>query len=837
MAAERSKYMAKRKMLEEETCAGNAQVRLPAVLALALLAASTCVAKDCVFQLVETGGSGTTAGYYWSNSNNWVGCQKPVSGDSVYITNMTSANVYHDISGLTLAHFEYICKGASLVGVYPITLTGTDNIVSNTASYYELGVYNIAENARLTYCGTATAQAAKDGVWSGPGELAVWMGGNKTSFHYSFYHSGFTGIVNIYRGNTLYFGGCSTGRYGFPNAVINVYGNNSAAETNSGFHNAKTENAVLYGEYHFYHKQSFYSEYRTIFDGDVYLHADSNNDIFQFNPYARTSPKAGFTFNGKVYKCPDGVQARMVHYTYGETGTTGHNDSIVEFNGGGEFGSRGIEFSFQNGGTGAFIRVSKPISWQSSNSSLFLTFGDAVRLYTLAPNVLPTSNATMALGRTNGDTRGALLDLMGNDQTTGGIYYYGPSNGYVLDAVFTSSCGPATLDMLVAPGGAGSRNLPTLSGQISVKVRGSNTNAGAYNHLDGDTTGWIKSDGWASFVCSNSLPNIAGFEMVGKGVLYLNADATLNSAMELNLHDLTNNASGLCSVCVESGSNRTVGRVLYDFVDVPAGTYCRVGAGVADATEAAWMKGNASYNGTITVAAHNPLFVWTGKGADGSLATGANWAGSTAPDISSATTTIDFRYASAEKPVTLSGTVAPACAIADATPFDKGALTFDGDGSLVLSGSGVVTNGWAFIDHASLVWNGPGTLVLAGASATSGTVSVVAGKVVLAAGQWLGGADIAANAELEVESSCGSEVFGADDLSANHSALAVGGKLTLGEGVAACVKSMSIGGTRVYGRKTHGSSSSGAMCQDDEHFGGTGTAMPIVKAGFMLYVE
>ena len=837
MAAERSKYMAKRKMLEEETCAGNAQVRLPAVLALALLAASTCVAKDCVFQLVETGGSGTTAGYYWSNSNNWVGCQKPVSGDSVYITNMTSANVYHDISGLTLAHFEYICKGASLVGVYPITLTGTDNIVSNTASYYELGVYNIAENARLTYCGTATAQAAKDGVWSGPGELAVWMGGNKTSFHYSFYHSGFTGIVNIYRGNTLYFGGCSNGRYGFPNAVINVYGNNAAAETNSGFHNAKTENAVLYGEYHFYHKQSFYSEYRTIFDGDVYLHADSNNDIFQFNPYARTSPKAGFTFNGKVYKCPDGVQARMVHYTYGETGTTGHNDSIVEFNGGGEFGSRGIEFSFQNGGTGAFIRVSKPISWQSSNSSLFLTFGDAVRLYTLAPNVLPTSNATMALGRTNGDTRGALLDLMGNDQTTGGIYYYGPSNGYVLDAVFTSSCGPATLDMLVAPGGAGSRNLPTLSGQISVKVRGSNTNAGAYNHLDGDTTGWIKSDGWASFVCSNSLPNIAGFEMVGKGVLYLNADATLNSAMELNLHDLTNNASGLCSVCVESGSNRTVGRVLYDFVDVPAGTYCRVGAGVADATEAAWMKGNASYNGTITVAAHNPLFVWTGKGADGSLATGANWAGGTAPDISSATTTIDFRYASASKPVTLSGTVAPVCAIADATPFDKGALTFDGDGSLVLSGSGVVTNGWAFIDHASLVWNGPGTLVLAGASATSGTVSVVAGKVVLAAGQWLGGADIAANAELEVESSCGSEVFGADDLSANHSALAVGGKLTLGEGVAACVKSMSIGGTRVYGRKTHGSSSSGAMCQDDEHFGGTGTVMPIVKAGFLLYVE
>ena len=94
-------------------------------------------------------------------------------------------------------------------------------------------------------------------------------------------------------------------------------------------------------------------------------------------------------------------------------------------------------------------------------------------------------------------------------------------------------------------------------------------------------------------------------------------------------------------------------------------------------------------------------------------------------------------------------------------------------------------------------------------------LSVAAGKVVLAAGQWLGGADIAATADFEVESACGSEVFGTDDLSANHAALAVGGRLTRGEGVDAYVKSMSIGGARVYGRKTHGSSSSGARCQDE----------------------
>ena len=798
--------------------------KLVAMLAAAPFCAFMAQAKVCYFRPVELGNDG----YYWSNSNNWVDCQKPVSGDSVYVTNMTSSRVFHDIDGLTLAHFEYICKDGALIGVKKITLTGTDNIISNTATYYDYGTYEISDGARLTYCGTAAAMAAKDNVWSGAGEIAVWMGGT-APFYYAYCHANFTGTVNLYHGNVMYLGGSNGKKYGFPSARINVYGKNDAEGWNSGFNNGTADDVTFYGEYHFYRKQSFVAQYRTIIAGDVYLHAAAAGDIFQFNPYGRNSDVAGFIFNGAVYKCPDGVQARMLHYTYGTKEGYGHNDSIVEFNGGGEFGTYGIEFSFQNGGTGAIVRVGAPITMSGSNP--FIALENAVRLYTTAPNVLPPE-AVVNLGKRTAHSRGALFDLMGNDQTVGKIAYYGPYDGYELEATFTSSRGPAMLDMAVIAGQT-FRNLPKLNGLISVKVRGASDNAGAYNHMDGDTTGWIKSDGWASFVCSNSLPNVAGFEMVGKGVLYLNADATLNPAMELNLHNLTNNASGLCGVCVESGSNRTVGRVLYDFVDVPAGTYCRVGAGVAGATEAAWMRGNANYNGTITVAAHDPLYVWTGKGADGSLSTSGNWAGGVAPDLSSAATTVDFRYASADKPIVLSGSLAPACTIADSTPFDKGDVTFDGDGTLVLSGSGATTNGWAFTDRTSLVWNGPGTLVLAGASASTGTIAVAAGKVVVAEGRWLGGASVAAGAELEVESGCGAEVFGTDDPS-NFAVLSLDGKLTLGDGVAACVKYMTIGGTNAHGRRTYGSSESNARATDDVHFGGSGTVMSVVRSGAML---
>ena len=64
--------------------------KLVAMLAAAPFCAFMAQAKVCYFRPVELGNDG----YYWSNSNNWVDCQKPVSGDSVYVTNMTSSRVF-----------------------------------------------------------------------------------------------------------------------------------------------------------------------------------------------------------------------------------------------------------------------------------------------------------------------------------------------------------------------------------------------------------------------------------------------------------------------------------------------------------------------------------------------------------------------------------------------------------------------------------------------------------------------------------------------------------------------------------------------------------------------
>jgi hypothetical protein len=285
---------------------------------------------------------------------------------------------------------------------------------------------------------------------------------------------------------------------------------------------------------------------------------------------------------------------------------------------------------------------------------------------------------------------------------------------------------------------------------------------------------------------------------------------------------------------VDSGVSINAAQVLVDATDVPAGTYCRPGAGIDGATEAKWLGGE-NYNGTVTIAEHDPVFIWTGNGADGSLSTGANWGGGIAPDLSSSAVTIDFRYASPDKPVTLSGTVTPACTMVDKTAFEKGVLTFNGDGTLVLSGEGVVTNNYCFTDHTSLVWNGPGTLVLKGASASSGTVSVRSGKVVIASGKWLGGASVAANAELEVLPEAASDVFGEHDEETNLSVLDVYGKLSLGDGIAACVKTMKIGGVAVYGM--YGSSSSSARHRDDVHFGGTGTVMTFKSPGMTILLR
>ena len=95
-----------------------------------------------------------------------------------------------------------------------------------------------------------------------------------------------------------------------------------------------------------------------------------------------------------------------------------------------------------------------------------------------------------------------------------------------------------------------------------------------------------------------------------------------------------------------------------------------------------------------------------------------------------------------------------------------------------------------------------------------------------------GSAGRPSNAELEVEPACGSGVFGEDDANTNHAALDLDGRLTLGDGVAARVKSMTIGGASTCG--TYGSSSSAARHRDDAHFGGAGTVSTFSLPGMMI---
>ena len=773
-------------------------------------------------------------GRKWSDTKNWVGEVCPVSGDSVVITNTSANNIINDIRGLTLVDLIYEAKGgtssssATILCWERVKLTGTGSRIASsyTKAFYPYFKVELEEGARLTLGGSQTMILAQDDMFTGTGEVAVWMDGD-TSFDLSKYHPNFKGVFNIYKGNTVYMQSPSDGKIGFPQAVVNVYGDYAAEGTKSGF-NGNSLVVTLYGEYHFRHKAGFTTQKLVTFDGDIYLHADADNDTFQFNPYGRTDPKAGFVFNGKVVALIDGRSAKLIHYTYGTTATTGHNDSIIEFNGGVEFGKYGITFSKQNGATGSYVRVGAPIT--QADGTYFHQMNIADRLYTTAPNVLPTNRVIM-VGANNVETYGELIDLMGNDQKIGPLLIYSLAN---TKAVFTSSKGPATLSARPYSG-TGNRFVPTLNGPISFRLWGTQTNAGATTFEGGDTTGWLASE-WSSIKIEGvSFPNLAGIEVMGKANVLIDGTTELKDDIVFDIHDRDGDF-----IRVPTDVDVKAARVLAENVDVAAGTYCRTGAGIVGATEVAWMGNNSmssasNYKGTITVAAHDPMLVWTGKGADAGLLTPGNWGANAAPDLTDTTLTLDFRRATAETPIALTGTVAPACVLS-AGPLGQGRPTFAGTGALVLADAGTVTNNYTFTESSSLTWNGTGTLVLKGsASTTDGTLTVASGRVVLDASCWIGKVVVAAGAELEVLTNCGSEVFGAAD--GNSCVVELDGKLTLGEGIAAAVKELLVAGRLVRQNRTYGSTESAAEKTDDVHFGGTGTILSQTPTGLLLLVR
>lgn len=179
--------------------------------------------------------------------------------------------------------------------------------------------------------------------------------------------------------------------------------------------------------------------------------------------------------------------------------------------------------------------------------------------------------------------------------------------------------------------------------------------------------------------------------------------------------------------------------------------------------------------------------------------------------------------------------IAPAGAF-NCGEYSKGAVTFGGTGTLVLGGADNDLK-MVFAESASLTWTGSGTLHLTGKSTSTGTLTVNSGTVVLDSAGWTGSIVVADGAELIVNASCGSEVFGAADAEANTCSIALAGKLTLGDGIAASVKALTVNGHTVRYGKTYGSSDSAAVRKDDAHFGGAGTIVSRTHGGILLIVR
>ena len=780
-------------------------------LFLAAVVAASSLLAEPVTRIWKGGTLNANDEQPWSESANWEnGC--PVNGDSVVITNTVAKNTRQDIKSLELVNMFYVDDGvgAAILGS-PVTLTGEKSFIRATTKtvHTYLGI-NLTDDAVFRFDGDGTVCLANNNLLSGTG--TVIKEGAAKYFYANYEQPDFDGVWELKTGTIYIENGKSIPVHplGSSKCRIRVYGADCAAGAGTSAGLNITRAAALDGDLFLYDRAGV-TVYQTVtFNGDVHIARSANTKTTPFSGYLDASKNddaypAGFVFNGD-FKVQDGGLFSFYNYGYGPR-------FLIEFNGEhANFGGSNFAISKQvQGGvqaSGSVIRARAAIS-TVSGKSLF-TFNSQDRFFCEKPNVL-SADRDVNFGTSSTSTFGAILDLQGNDQTVGATLFYGGPNGEN-DSIITSSTGPATYHTSVNAGGKAYRTVPYLNGQVSYDIRGSSSNAGAYPFKGGNTTGWIKSC-WPINLAT-TMPNLGGIEVYGNCVATITADTSVNEGARLDVHDLTN---GYVSVAADVDFK--TGGVTFNDVDLPAGTYDKT---------AAWIKGD----GTATVAAHDPMLVWTGKGADAGLLTAGNWGANTAPDLTDTALTLDFRRATAETPIALTGTVAPACVLSSG-PIGQGRPTFAGTGTLVLADAGTVTNNYAFTGSSALTWNGTGTLVLKGsASTTDGTLTVASGKVVLDASSWVGKVVVASGAELEVLTNCGSEVFGAAD--GNSCVVELDGKLTLGEGIAASVKELYVAGKLVRRNKTYGSTESPAEKADDVYFGGTGTILSQTPTGLLL---
>ena len=811
--------------------------RLMMVVAIVAGAASLAQAKTCVW----TGAAGTGDYLYMNNADNWQDGQLPTKGDTV-VMSTTSSSVIVPTENYTFENFYFTntCGGTlSANSGACIGVSGTDSKVVNVSNEKPLVFYTpfrVEEGARLEFImpGAGITLNGND-RFRGTGEFVVSGSGTVTGSNFNIgSNPNFHGTWNFYR--PVWIGGGIKDPFGGDDVTVNVYGQNSEANQTATL--AFGGDNTVSGEINFFHKTTLSVSASTdardsivTFNGNVTYTALSSS-YRQFDISAGIKGRgwtSGFVFK-KDCVCASGNKAYMNIYSY--SGGTylfdvrGKFTPTVSDTNPPAFGSFHDDLVFE-------VYIGGPMT---AGHSWKLVPRSYNHYYTTAANVLPNGTVRIDWGSRFSGTPGAFLDLQGYDQKITSFQYDNDK-----DQAFTvQSTRPATLK--VSNNETATHVMPLLKGSVSVYGYAISANNGSHTFSKTyETTGWIGTEKNTIVLAETAkLPNIGGIECTGPASVIIRAGAELNSDMTLDVHDITGN-----KVRIATGKNVDVKHVFADGVDLPAGVYCRTGAGVEGATEVAWLNKVASdtdeMKGTVTVAEHDPVWIWTGKGSTSSFTDAANWGANAAPDLTNAKLTLNLKNAAgnADMVVPLNGTIAPA-GVFNCGDYSKdgGAVTFGGDGTLVLGDAGAAATNdlkMAFTEAASFTWNGAGTLYLTGKSTSTGALTVNSGKVILDYAGWTGKIVIAEGAELVVNTSCGSTVFGAatDD----GCELTLDGKLTLGDEIAATVKALYVEGILARHDKTYGSDASEAEKKDALHFGGTGTVVSSLKGGLMLIVR
>lgn len=743
----------------------------------------------------------------WSDEGNWVDGNVPEDGDTVSFTEC-GTGVHRIGKALTLENLYYTNKvgGTFNSAGQKLTLTGTESVVHVSE---KIGLFfnpvHLPEGARLTIDNSAQLEFRSKFAFSGSGEV-IKTGGGQVS-HKGISSPDFHGTWNWHGGQLVVFSDIDR-PLGSERAKACFHGT-SVAFRYGGVHDNGFE----------LHDASVLTYRAATFNGDLKLVSETRNSypfflqgVMDKDYYSPDSPPS-IILNGSLSCDNSRYSCRPLFYSYCATLPDGVDEVsfAVRLNGEVDLGKVPLETLHRKVvcQEGVHLYVNRPISTTHS-TGVILYCKD--RLFCGTENVIGPRNLVFGAADSGSSV---VFDMCGHDQAVAALIL-NESEGHTTEASITSSAGPAL--MSTATHDLNSLRVPSLDGESSLRLRkGSLAATGDFVFSGGTTTGWIISDYPGCDLTGAAFSSLSGIAPEGAGIVRVGAVTALGKGIKL---DFIGRTTGCLQVA--PGVNVEAARVFDLDVDVPAGVYCRRGAGVEGAVEADWLGGDGC-DGTVTVAEHTPSLIWTGTG-DRTLTGAENWGAKTSPDLADPDLILDFRRATAEVPVILSGAVAPACAMVSGD-VPEGNPVFAGDGSLSISGASVATNGFVFSEEASFEWKGPGTLYLKGASSSSGTLRVNGGRVVILPGaSWPGDVSVDAGAVLEVAGGRAASAF------SEKTRLRLDGTLELGFGVAESVAALVVDGSLAKRLKEYGAGVS-------THFAGSGTVVSFAANGLRIIVK